>query len=106
MSGSGSKKKKYADQQSKQLEGFGGYKFEEEDGDEGEPNADISILKNIDDNDKEEEKKRELLLKVKIEQEDVQFLMKEMELKKGKAELALRENDGDLSKTLAVLVNS
>lgn len=54
---------------------------------------------------KNREKERELA-KIKLPKEDVELVMKEMEISKGKAERTLRECKGNVIEALTILVNS
>uniref|UniRef100_H2ZMY5 Nascent polypeptide-associated complex subunit alpha-like UBA domain-containing protein n=1 Tax=Ciona savignyi TaxID=51511 RepID=H2ZMY5_CIOSA len=56
-------------------------------------------------NEKQAEREKELS-KVKISKEDVELVMKEMDISKIKAERALRENKGDAVAALTALVNA
>ena len=47
--------------------------------------------------------KEKELAKVSIQKEDVELIMKELDLPKNKAERALKENNGDLLATLVLL---
>ena len=54
---------------------------------------------------KNQEKERELA-KIKLAKEDVELVMKEMEISKAKAERTLRECQGNVVEALTILVNS
>lgn len=55
--------------------------------------------------DAAKERRKLELDKVTIRKEDVELIMKEMEIPESQAELTLRENNGDIVKALIALTN-
>ena len=65
-----------------------------------------NVLANLAQSSKEQTQKARELAKIKIPKEDVEFVMKEMEVTKVKAEKTLRECSGNIVDALTILVNS
>ena len=55
--------------------------------------------------DAAKERRKQELDKVTIRKEDVELIMKEMEIPESQAELTLRENNGNIVKALIALTN-
>lgn len=54
---------------------------------------------------KQQKEKKEQLAKVSIKREDVDLLINEFDLTRDKADTILRENDGDVTKVMEILIN-
>jgi len=64
-----------------------------------------NVLANLAQRSNDKSKKSEVT-KIKIPKEDIELVMKEMEISKAKAEKTLRECKGNIVDALTVLVNS
>jgi NACalpha-BTF3-like transcription factor len=79
----------------------------EKDGDEAKGKAALAELQAVESSQRAEKQQREKeLAAVKVNKDDIEVLVKELDMDKKKAERALRENGGDLAKTIASLVSA